>query len=69
MGSALVTPDLHAVNEDEWSALLTRLVTTLAPPGPGRDVTTDAMRAVARGPVPGSGPVLTSVPAQTGAER
>jgi AcrR family transcriptional regulator len=31
MGSALVTPDLHAVNEDEWSALLTRLVAALAP--------------------------------------
>ncbi len=35
MGSALVTPGLHAVNEDEWSALLTRLVAALAPPRPG----------------------------------
>jgi AcrR family transcriptional regulator len=32
MGSALVTPDLHAVNEDEWSALLARLVSALAEP-------------------------------------
>jgi hypothetical protein len=30
MGSALVTPDLHAVNEADWSALLTRLVDALA---------------------------------------
>ncbi|MGI9004919.1 MAG: TetR family transcriptional regulator [Streptosporangiaceae bacterium] len=30
MGSALVTPDLHAVDQDDWSALLTRLVTALA---------------------------------------
>ncbi|NRQ39686.1 TetR/AcrR family transcriptional regulator [Nonomuraea sp. NN258] len=39
MGSALVTPDLHAVDEEEWAALLTRLVTALSPgqaPGPGR---------------------------------
>jgi ferredoxin len=31
MGSALITPDLHAVGEQEWAALLTRLVTGLAP--------------------------------------
>jgi AcrR family transcriptional regulator len=30
MGSSLVTPDLHAVDEDEWAALLTRIVTALA---------------------------------------
>ena len=30
MGSALVTPDLHAVDEDEWAALLTRVVAALA---------------------------------------
>jgi AcrR family transcriptional regulator len=30
MGSALVTPDLHAVDEEEWAALLTRVVTALA---------------------------------------
>jgi AcrR family transcriptional regulator len=30
MGSALVTPDLHAVDEDEWSALLGRVVTAFA---------------------------------------
>jgi hypothetical protein len=33
MGSALVPPDLHAVDEDEWAALLTRVVTALAPAG------------------------------------
>jgi AcrR family transcriptional regulator len=33
MGSALITPDLHAVGEQEWAALLTRVVTDLAPPG------------------------------------
>jgi len=31
MGSALITPDLHAVSEEEWAALLTRLVAALAP--------------------------------------
>ncbi len=31
MGSALVTPDLHAVDEDEWAALLTRVITAVAP--------------------------------------
>ena len=33
MGSALVTPDLHAVDDAEWAALLTRIVTALAPQG------------------------------------
>jgi AcrR family transcriptional regulator len=32
MGSALITPDLHAVAEEEWAALLTRVVAGLAPP-------------------------------------
>jgi AcrR family transcriptional regulator len=31
MGSALVAPDLHAVGDEEWAALLTRLVAALAP--------------------------------------
>jgi AcrR family transcriptional regulator len=31
MGSALITPDLHAVSEQEWAALLTRLIAGLAP--------------------------------------
>jgi AcrR family transcriptional regulator len=30
MGSALVTPDLHAVDDEEWAALLTHLVAGLA---------------------------------------
>jgi hypothetical protein len=33
MGSALVTPDLHAVDGEEWAALLTRVMTALAPTG------------------------------------
>jgi AcrR family transcriptional regulator len=33
MGSALVTPDLHAVDEDEWGALLGRIVTAFAMTG------------------------------------
>jgi AcrR family transcriptional regulator len=33
MGSALVTPDLHAVDDEEWAALLARVVTALARPG------------------------------------
>src|ERR1700733_1937389 len=32
MGSALVTPESHAVDENEWAALLTRLMAALAPP-------------------------------------
>src|SRR5277367_4707455 len=31
MGSALVTPELHAVAEEEWAALLTRVAAGLAP--------------------------------------
>lgn len=31
MGSALVTPDLHAVDDNEWAALLARVVAGLAP--------------------------------------
>jgi AcrR family transcriptional regulator len=33
MGSALITPDLHPVDDGEWAALLGRLVTALARPG------------------------------------
>jgi AcrR family transcriptional regulator len=33
MGSALITPDLHAVDDDEWATLLARIVAGLAPPG------------------------------------
>ena len=31
MGSALITPDLHAVAEEEWAALLARVAAGLAP--------------------------------------
>jgi AcrR family transcriptional regulator len=34
MGSALITPDLHEVDDDEWAALLTRIVGALAPATP-----------------------------------
>jgi AcrR family transcriptional regulator len=34
MGSALIPPDLHAVDEEEWAALLSRLVAALAPAPP-----------------------------------
>jgi len=30
MGSALITPDLHGVDDDEWAALLRRIVAALA---------------------------------------
>ena len=37
MGSALITPDLHGVGEQEWAALLTRLVPPWPrPPAPHR---------------------------------
>ena len=29
MGSALITPDLHAIGEDEWGALLARVAEAL----------------------------------------
>ncbi|WP_336214894.1 helix-turn-helix domain-containing protein [Nonomuraea sp. LPB2021202275-12-8] len=32
MGSALITPDLHAVDDEEWGALLARVVGALASP-------------------------------------
>jgi AcrR family transcriptional regulator len=32
MGSALVTPDSHAVDEDAWARLLARLIAALSPP-------------------------------------
>ena len=31
MGSALITPDLHAVGDEEWAVLLTRVAAALAP--------------------------------------
>jgi len=31
MGSALITPDLHAVADNEWAALLTRVIDGLIP--------------------------------------
>ena len=31
MGSALITPDLHAVGDEEWAALLTRVAAALVP--------------------------------------
>jgi AcrR family transcriptional regulator len=31
MGSALITPDLHAVTEEDWAALLSRVIAGLAP--------------------------------------
>jgi AcrR family transcriptional regulator len=33
MGSTLITPDLHEVDDQEWATLLTRVVTALAPVG------------------------------------
>jgi AcrR family transcriptional regulator len=32
MGSALITPDMHAVDDGEWEALLTRVIAALAVP-------------------------------------
>lgn len=37
MGSALVTPDLHTVDDAEWSALLVRVVAALAVPAASHD--------------------------------
>ncbi|GAA3005975.1 helix-turn-helix domain-containing protein [Streptosporangium longisporum] len=52
MGSALVTPDLHRVDDGEWAALLARLVTALAPAGaaaqPSAPTGTTAQRGAPR---------------------
>jgi AcrR family transcriptional regulator len=37
VGTALVTPDLHDVDEQEWGAFLTRLVDALAPTHTGEE--------------------------------
>jgi AcrR family transcriptional regulator len=39
MGSALITPDLHAVDDNEWAALLGRIVSALAPAENGKSRT------------------------------
>jgi AcrR family transcriptional regulator len=39
MGSALITPDLHPVDDGEWAALLGRLVAALARPGTDAEMT------------------------------
>ena len=36
MGSALVTPDLHPVDDEEWATVLARVVSALAPAGRGQ---------------------------------
>jgi AcrR family transcriptional regulator len=38
LGSSLLPADLHPVDDREWTALLTRLVSAVATPGGGRDV-------------------------------
>jgi len=38
MGSALVTEEMHAVDDAEWMALLSRVVTGLAPPRSGKPI-------------------------------
>jgi AcrR family transcriptional regulator len=42
MGSALVPPDMHAVDDQEWTALLSRIVTGLAPAATTPGATTPA---------------------------
>lgn len=43
VGSALITPDLHAVSEEEWATLLTRVVAALAPAAPAPAALTPAV--------------------------
>jgi AcrR family transcriptional regulator len=46
MGAAVITPDLHPVDEDEWAALLARVVSGLAPPeNTAADTATDTATA------------------------
>jgi AcrR family transcriptional regulator len=65
MGSALVTPDLHEVGDQEWGALLARLMSALAPAG-------DTARRHAGGTAragPARGGTARGGAAQTGATR
>ncbi|WP_329083098.1 TetR/AcrR family transcriptional regulator [Streptosporangium sp. NBC_01469] len=59
MGSALVTPDLHAVDEEEWAALLTRIVAALAPADSTAQTSAPADSTAAQ----------TSAPADTAVQR
>jgi AcrR family transcriptional regulator len=43
MGSAIVTPDLHAVGDQEWAALLSRVMSGLAPGATGQAEGTPAV--------------------------
>jgi AcrR family transcriptional regulator len=45
MGSALVTPDLHAVADREWAALLGRVMAGLAPAGAASEQSAQALAA------------------------
>jgi AcrR family transcriptional regulator len=40
IGTALVSPDLNDVDDEDWTALLARLLTALAPPHPGEEMGT-----------------------------
>jgi AcrR family transcriptional regulator len=40
MGSALVTPALHAVDDEEWTTLLTRVLTAISATGAGQETET-----------------------------
>ena len=51
MGSALVTPDLHAVNAGEWSALLGRVVTAFAQTGTTAEGLASDRTSAVTGPV------------------
>ena len=44
MGSALITPDLHTVGDDEWGVLLTRIAGALAPGRPDRTERSNAVK-------------------------
>ncbi|MGS2647626.1 TetR family transcriptional regulator [Streptosporangium sp. LJ11] len=49
MGSALVTPDLHPVDDGEWAALLARVVAALAPAGTTAQTSVPAGTTAQRG--------------------
>jgi AcrR family transcriptional regulator len=48
MGSALITPDLHAVDAGEWAALLSRVVAGLAPSGTRKALTAETQTGSAQ---------------------
>jgi AcrR family transcriptional regulator len=63
MGSALITPELHAVDDEGWTALLGRIVAALAPAGAAAPASAPPASAPPASAPPASAPPASSLPA------